>query len=166
MRDLRSTLARAIERIECSDAQGFAQFLCTHDGEALPCWRRIVSHFAETFDQDQQLEVWRVLLDVGDPRPLMLFIHLHQDDGAMLRHLLPDARRLPVFLQRYLAAFDAIRGNAKLDGSSVWFDPEAQQIFEAGEKIRTRERERFDIKVHRLMRAVLSPSHAMGMNSP
>jgi len=157
MRNLRSTLARAIERIEGSDAQGFAQFLCTHDGEALPCWRRIVSHFAETFDQDQQLEVWRVLLDVGDPRPLMLFIHLHHDDGAMLQRLLPDARRLPMFLQRYLAAFDTIRDNVKLDGSSVWFDPEAQQIFEAGEKIHARERERLEVKVHRLMRVVPNP---------
>ena len=157
MRDLRSILAHAIERIEGSDAKGFAQFLYTHDGEALPCWDRIVARFVEIFDHDQQLEVWRVLLEVGDPRPLMLFIHLHQNNSAMLQHLLPDARRLPVVLQRYLAGFEAIRDNAKLDGSSVWFDPEAQQIFEAGEKIRTRERERFDVKVHRLMRVVPNP---------
>lgn len=153
MRDLRATLAHAIERIECDDAQRFAQFLCTHDGVALPCWDRIVARFVGTFDHDQQLEVWHVLLEVGDPRPLMLFIHLHQDDGAMLQRLLPDARRLPTSLQRCLAALDATRDDAKRDGSSVWFDPEAQQIFEAGEKIRARERERFTVKVSRLMRA-------------
>lgn len=153
MRDLRSTLAGAIERVEGSETQRFAQFLCAHDGAALPCWDRIVARFVETFDHDQQLKVWQVLLEVGDARPLMLFIHLHQNDGAMLQRLLPDARRLPVGLQRCLAALDAIRGDAKLDRSSVWLDPEAQQIFEAGEKIRARERERFNVKVSRLLRS-------------
>lgn len=117
MKDPRTQIAAALEKQASPAAHRLAAFIRQGElNEALPCWGGIAEHF-DTMLQDHEAcrEVLEALLEVGDARALMLFVHAHLNRPRMLRVLAEALARLPIRIQRVLASLEATRALIRHD---------------------------------------------------
>lgn len=163
----RATLSSRFEALALPKAKTYADFIRTGErGGPIPCWGALAERFQRDFTQAaDRKDVWSALLDVGDRRALLLFLHMSRDRAEVMDAVLADAHRLPPSLQCALVAFDEIaeRLPAHLDRLA----PAARQIFEAGPETRMREREVVEARVAALKAfRYFVPDHDDPRNEP
>ncbi len=147
----RTQLATRIEQLASPEAQGLATFIRSGDpGGPVPCWGAIIERFTRDFVTDaQRLEVWARLVDEGDRRPMLLFLHVSQDRPAVMARALVDAPRLPRALQRALVSF---QGAADLVGEHLAsLDAAARQLVQSGPVALAKERELAQTRIKELL---------------
>jgi hypothetical protein len=147
----RETLSARIEALELPQAKGYADFIRAGDpGSPVPCWGAIADRFQQDFKKTADRKaLWAVLLEEGDRRPLLLYLHANRDRPEVMAMVLEEADRLPLALQRALVSFEEVADllPARLDK----LDPAARQLFEAGPEALGREREQFAARIAQLM---------------
>lgn len=116
----------------------------------LPCWGAIDEQLGEVLEQDEDwLELWEVVAEIGDRRALLIFLHAALDRPAVLREVLRDASRLPFQLQLALVSFEEV---ATLVPEHLdRLDPTVQQLWKLGSKALESERKRVEVKLARLL---------------
>jgi hypothetical protein len=146
----RETLSARIGALALPQAMGYADFIRTGDpGSPIPCWGAIADRFAQDFKSTADRKaLWGVLLEEGDRRPLLLYLHANRDRPEVMAMVLEQAARLPPALQRALVSFEEVADllPAHLDK----LDPAARQLFEAGPEALGREREQFATRIAQL----------------
>ncbi len=146
----RETLSARIEALSLPQAKGYADFIRTGDATGpIPCWGAIAERFQQDFTTDDDRKaLWTVLLEDGDRRPLLMFLHTNRDRPQVMAQVLADADRLPRALQRALVSFDEVADQlpAHLDK----LDPAARQLVEAGPEALGRERELVEARMAQL----------------
>jgi len=146
----RESLSARIEALEIPQAKSYAEFI--RKGEAsgpVPCWGAIAERFEESFARDDERKaVWTALVEEGDRRPLLLFLHANRKRPGVLAQVLEDAHRLPPSIQRILVSLPELASEipAHLDKLA----PAARQLFEAGPVALAREREMMEARVAQL----------------
>lgn len=69
------------------------------------CWGDLVDYVREHFQSDDDsVALWKVLTDVGDRRPQLLFLDIHRARPAVLRSILADTSRVAPIVQCALVA--------------------------------------------------------------
>lgn len=146
----RQTLSARIEALDLPQAKAYADFIRTGDPDGpVPCWGAI----AERFDQDfkktaDRKALWSGLVDEGDRRPLLLYLHVNRDRPEVMAQVVEDVDRLPRALQRVLVSFEEV---ADLLADHVdKLDPAARQLLEAGPRAIARERELVEARISQL----------------
>ncbi len=146
----RDTLSSRIEALALPQAKGYADFIRTGDPDGpIPCWGAI----AERFDQDfkktaDRNALWNVLIEEGDRRPLLLYLHLNRGRPEVMAKVLADADKLPRVLQRALVSFDEVAH--LLPDHLDKLDPAARQLLEAGPEALGRESEQVEARIAQL----------------
>ena len=147
----RTDLSDRIETLSLPQAAGYAEFIRSGDpGQPTPCWGAIAERFDQDFtDDDDRLALWSALLEAGDRRALLLYLHFNRDRPPVMASVLGDVTRLPPLLQRALVSLEEVADLVAdhLDNLT----PAARQLWEAGAEARARERELFEARVAELM---------------
>ena len=85
--------------------QAFAEAIFEREGDRIACWGNLADYVLAHLDRDDdRIALWRALVDVGDCRPLLVFLDLNRDRPAVLRAALEDVARLPLTVQRALVS--------------------------------------------------------------
>jgi hypothetical protein len=146
----RDSLSARIEALGIAKAQGYADFIRTGDPDGpVPCWGAISERFERDFTKSaDRIAIWDTLVEEGDRRPLLLFLHVNRERPEVMAKVLEDAHRLPRALQRVLVAMPEVADDlpAHLDK----LDPAAKQLFEAGPEAVAREREQTAARIAQL----------------
>jgi hypothetical protein len=146
----RDTLSARIEALGSAKAQGYADFIRTGEPDGpIPCWGAISERFERDFTKSaDRIAIWETLVEEGDRRPLLLFLHVNRERPEVMAKVLEDAHRLPRALQRVLVSMPEVAGDlpAHLDK----LDPAAKQLFEAGPEAVAREREQTAARIAQL----------------
>ena len=151
LRTARTTLSDRIEALSLPQAAGYADFI--RSGEAagpLPCWGAVAERFDHDFSADEDRKaLLGPLVEAGDLRALILFLHANRDRAEVMEHVLADASRLPRVLQRALVSMEELadRVPEHFDG----LHPAARQLWAAGPEALARERELFEARVAELL---------------
>lgn len=146
----RDSLSARIEALGIAKAQGYADFIRTGDPDGpVPCWGAISERFERDFTKStDRIAIWDTLVEEGDRRPLLLFLHVNRERPEVMAKVLEDANRLPRALHRVLVAMPEVADElpAHLDK----LDPAAKQLFEAGPEVVAREREQTAARIAQL----------------
>ncbi len=163
----RETLSARIEALELPQAKGYADFIRTGDpGSPVPCWGAIADRFQQDFKKtDDRKALLNVLLEEGDRRPLLLYMHVNRDRPEVMATVLTEAHRLPLALQRALVSFEEVAGQVPAHLEKL--DPAARQLFEAGPEALGREREQVAARIAQLTTfRFFVPDHADPATEP
>ena len=146
----RETLAAAIEQAGLDSGEGFAAFIRHGDPDTpVPCWGGIARRFQEAFQTDaERTALLDVLVEVGDRRPLLLFLDANRARPEVMRAIVQRARRMDVGLQRAVVACEEAVGfvSEVLDKLA----PSARQLWQGGAEARRREWEGAGARVGKL----------------
>ena len=146
----RESLSTRIEALEIPQAKAYADFI--RKGEAsgpVPCWGAIAERFEESFPRDEDRKaVWPSLVEEGDRRPLLLFLHANRKRPEVLAQVLEDAHRLPPSLQRLLVSLPELASEIPKHLDKL--APAARQLFDAGPEALAREQEMMEARVAQL----------------
>ena len=147
----RTSIPARIEALGLPQAKTYVDFIRQGDeGGPLPCWGAIAARFDQLFKSDEHRQaLWSVLVEEGDRRPLLLFMHLSRGQPAVMSKVAEDAGQLPVSLQRALVSMEEVE--ALIPDHLASLHPSARQLWEAGTEVRAREREIFESKVSELL---------------
>ena len=150
-RTARTTLSDRIEALSLPQAAGYADFI--RSGEAagpLPCWGAIAERFDQDFGSDDDRKaLLGPLVEAGDMRALILFLHANRGRPEVMEHVLADASCLPRLIQRALVSLEEVQELVPDHVDDL--HPAARQLWEAGPDARARERELFEARVAELM---------------
>ena len=114
----RDTLASRVGAIGTSAAKALAEFV-TKPGVngAVPCWGAIVDQVSQDLNDDASLEaMWKSMVAAGDPRPLIVLLHLFKDRPKLVELAARDQASVPPSVRQGLRALqhptdmDANRG--------------------------------------------------------
>lgn len=106
---LRQQIHDALLRTTAPVLHRFASALFERDGDRIPCWGNLADHVLARLDRDEdRIALWRALVEVGDRRPLLVFLDLHRDSPAVLRAALEDIAGLPTTVQRALVSMEEV----------------------------------------------------------
>ena len=146
----RESLSTRIEKLEIPQAKAYADFIRKGDaGAPVPCWGAIAERFDEQFSRDQDRKaIWTALVEEGDRRPLLLFLHANRKRPEVLAQILEDAHRLPPSLQRLLVSLPELA--SEIPKHLDQLAPAARQLFEAGPEALVREQELMAARVAQL----------------
>jgi len=112
----------------------------------LACWGDLVEYVRAHFQSDDDsLALWRVLTDVGDRRPQLLFLDVHRARPGVLRGVLGDVARIPVAVQCALVSMP--EAEPLLAALPSELSPAAREIATATPTVRVRERAIYDAHV-------------------
>ena len=146
----RETLAAAIEKAGLDVGVDFAAFIRRGDPDTpVPCWGGIARRFEEAFQTDaERIALLDVLVEVGDRRPILLFLDANRGRPAVLRAIVERAPRMDVGVQRAVVACEEAAPivTEVLDQLA----PSARQLRQAGIEARRREREGVRARVGKL----------------
>lgn len=146
----RESLSARFEALDSTAAKGFADYVRAGDaGGPIPCWGALAERFQQDFKKvADRKAAWDALVEEGDRRALLLFLHLNRDRPEVMASVLEQADRLSPALQRALVSFEEIADQipAHLDKLS----PAARQVFEAGADVLAREREQVAARIAQL----------------
>ena len=146
----RESLSARIEALGSATAKGFADYVRTGDaGGPIPCWGALAERFQQDFKKvADRKAVWDALVEEGDRRALLLYLHLNRDRPEVMAQVLDQANRLSPALQRALVSFEEVADQlpAHLDK----LGPAARQVFEAGAEVLAREREQVAARIAQL----------------
>ena len=146
----RETLAAAIEQAGLDSGEGFAAFIRHGDPDTpVPCWGGIARRFQEAFQTDaERIALLDVLVEVGDRRPLLLFVDASRSRPAVLQAIVERAPRMDVGVQRAIVACEEA---AEVVPAAIdQLAPSARQLWQAGEDARRREWEGVRARVGKL----------------
>lgn len=146
----RETLSARIEALDLPQAKGYADFIRAGDpGGPVPCWGAIADRFQQDFKKTEDRKaLLNVLLDEGDRRPLLLYLHVNRDRPEVMATVLAEAHRLPPALQRALVSIEEVAGQVPAHLEKL--DPAARQLFDAGPEALGREREQVAARIAQL----------------
>lgn len=136
---LRTQIRDALLRTAVPALHAFADAIIARDGERMACWGNLADHVLEHIPRDDdRIALWRVLLDVADPKPLLVFFDLNRDRPAVLRAVVDDVERLPPALQRALITMPEVEPLLEL--ALPHLGPSALELVAAGIDAQTRDR--------------------------
>ncbi len=97
---LRHRIRDALLRTNAPALVAFADAIIARDGDRMACWGNLADHVRSqiTVDADR-IELWRVLVDIGDRRALLLFLDLNRDRPSVLRAIFDAADGLAPVIQ-------------------------------------------------------------------
>ena len=146
----REVLATAIEQAGLDAGVGFAAFIRHGDPDTpVPCWGGIARRFEDAFRTDaERIALLDVLVEVGDRRPLLLFIDANRGRPAVLREIVERAPSMDVGVQRAILACEGAGGGVPEVVEQL--APSARQLWQAGEDARRREWEGVRARVGKL----------------
>ncbi len=144
MAQQRAAIAERLEKLKHPRAKQFARFL--HKDEELgliPCWGAIAKRFEREFtDAADRVAIWRTLVTTGDRSALLLFLRHNLSQPDVLAQIVEDAPTLPESVQAVLVCLDEARGLVEARLSAL--SPAAQQLWNADEDTKRRERMHFE----------------------
>jgi hypothetical protein len=138
--------------------QAFAQAMVLRDSDRMACWGNLADHVLDhVVRDDDRIALWRVLVDIADRRPLLVFLDLNRDRPGVLRAVLEDVAHLPATLQCALVSMP--EAQALLAPVVARLHPAALEVLEAGEEAKGRERVLYEahMKSLRAQRAAAPP---------
>jgi hypothetical protein len=142
----RTTFHDALANSTNAAARALADFVIATPNGRPTCWGDLVDYARAHFQtDDDSLALWKVLTDVGDRRPQLLFLDIHRARPSVLRSILADTARVPPIVQCALVAMpeaEPLLATA-LDGLA----PAAREIAAAPRDVRARERVIYDAHV-------------------
>ncbi len=146
----RTAIAKRLDVLDTKRATSFAAFIQLGDGGPIPCWGAIAEQFdAEFTEDDERMVVLSALIEEGDRRALLLFLHLARPRPAILARMARRARKLPLSVQRALISLpeaeDAVQRSLKR------FAPSVQAFYRGDAQAVVREHERFEDRIRELL---------------
>lgn len=112
---LRQQIRDAFLRTTVPALHAFAQAIFEREGDRIACWGNLADHVLAHFDRDDdRIALWRALVEVGDRRPLLVFLDLQRDRPEVLRAALEDADLLPLTVQRALISMPEVEPHLEL----------------------------------------------------
>lgn len=146
----REALSARFEALGSASAKGFADYVRSGEaGGPIPCWGALAERFQQDFTKvTDRKAIWDALIEEGDRRALLLYLHLNRDRPSVMAKVLDQVDRLSPALQRALVSFEEIADQlpAHLDKLA----PAARQVFEAGADVLAREREQVEARIAQL----------------
>ena len=146
----RDSLSARFETLGSASAKGFADYIRTEDaGGPIPCWGALAERFQQEFTKvSDRKSAWDALVEDGDRRALLLYLHLNRDRPPVMAIVLDQADRLSPALRRALVSFEEVAEllPAHLDK----LHPAARQLFEAGPGALAREAEQVEARIAQL----------------
>lgn len=146
----RETLSARFDALGSTVAKGFADYVRAGDaGGPIPCWGALAERFQQDFKSvADRKAAWDAMIEEGDRRALLLFLHLNRDRPEVMAKVLDEVDRLSPALQRALVSFEQIADQipAHLDKLS----PAARQVFDAGADVLAREHEQVAARIAQL----------------
>ncbi|MCP4602368.1 MAG: hypothetical protein GY847_17945 [Proteobacteria bacterium] len=149
--NIREMLAERFDRVTLPKAKELATFIRQRDKHGrLPCWGTITDRFDNDFTSDEsRMEIWKSLVDAGEKRTLLLYIHACRARPTVIEDVLKDAESLPEVVQRALISIEELEDQIKPHLSK--FKPAAQQIAESDPDTKRRERQATQVRISKLM---------------
>ncbi len=147
----RDSISARLKKLRTKGAKGYADFIKEGDSDGhIPCWGAITERFEATFKTDKRrLEILDELLKEGDPRPLLLFLHISEDRPALLQALCEQAALLPVSAQRSLIAIP--KAEPFIEANLKQFSSAARAVWANGEATLKKERQHSAARIGELM---------------
>lgn len=146
----RETLSARFEALGSPSTKGFADYIRAGDaGGPIPCWGALAERFQQDVTKVADREAaWDALIEEGDRRALLLFLHLSRDRPEVMAKVLEDVDRLSPALQRALVSFEEVADQvpAHLDKLAA----SARQVFQGGADVLAREREQVEARIAQL----------------
>ena len=146
----RDSLSTRFEALGSASGKAFAGYIRAGEaGGPIPCWGALAERFQQEFTKvsDRQA-VWDTLVDEGDRRALLLYLHLNRDRPTVMATVLEQVDRLSPMLQRALVSFGEVA--ELLPDHLDKLDPAARQLFEAGPEALARESELVEARIAQL----------------
>lgn len=146
----RDSLSARFAALDSTAAKGFADYVRAGDaGGPIPCWGALAERFQQDFKKvADRKAAWDALLEEGDRRALLLFLHLNRDRPEVMARVLEQADRLSPALQRALVSFEEV--SDQISAHLAKLGPAARQVFEAGADVLAREREQVAARIAQL----------------
>lgn len=142
----RTTFHDALAKSPNAATHALADFVVAAPNGRLACWGDLVDYVRGHFQADNDsLALWKVLTDVGDRRPQLLFLDIHRARPAVLRSILGDVSRVAPTVQCALVSMPEVEplvANVP-DGLA----PAAREIIASPKEIRAQERAIYDSHV-------------------
>lgn len=148
---LRETYASAFEAIGTPPAIAFAAYLRRDDGTGIiSCWGAIADQFDTTFrTETNRVAAWPVVRDVGDPRGMLIFVHLCRGQSTVMTRVFGDVAGLPRAVQRALVCLPELAALVQTNHAALC--PAARQLWDAGAEAMVREQEMVESRIAQLM---------------
>ncbi len=149
--NLKETFASKFETIDHPKAQAFAQFIRSGNQDGTnACWGAMAERFDQEFtDDEDRIPVWPKLIEIGDPRAMLLFIHLSRNRPKVMSELFQNANQLPRFIQRALVSFEETEPQANQHLGNL--HPAAKELVQAEPKTMRRHRRIIRARIAKLM---------------
>jgi hypothetical protein len=145
---LRQQIYDALLRTTAPALHRFASALFEREADRIPCWGNLADHALALLDRDEdRIALWRVLVEVGDRRPLLVFLDLHRDRPAVLRAALEDVAALPTTVERALVSMEEVEPLVEL--ALPHLGPSALELV-ADEEARAKDRALYQSHMHAL----------------
>jgi hypothetical protein len=136
---VRTTFHDALARSENAATRALADVVVGQVNGQLACWGDLVDYVHGHFERDEDsLALWRVLTDVGDRRPQLLFLDVHRARPTILRALLADATRIPPIVQCALVSMPEVE--PLIETPPAGLAPAAREIATSAPAVRVEER--------------------------
>ena len=119
--------------------RGFAEEIAAIKGGRLACWGTLAAFVKDRVENDEdRIALWRTLVDVGDRRPLLVFLDLCRARPKVLAAVAEDVGRLSPTMQCAFVSMPEAEG--LWERALPRLGPAARDVLERGPEAVLRER--------------------------